>query len=79
MAIPPYAKLRGRMVERGISLEDISKALGISKQAMHKKLKGEYGFSQKDVIIICDLLDIDMSEIGLYFYEQIVPQVKQEV
>ena len=63
-----YAKLRGRMAEKGITQNAIADCLGISVVAVNKKLKGIIGFSQKDIIKICDLLDISSEEIGLFFY-----------
>jgi len=65
-----YAKLRGRMIEMGVTQADIAKALGVSKQAVSKKFTGSCGFSQKDILKICDLLDIAIEEIGSFFYAQ---------
>lgn len=65
-----YAKLRGRMIEMGVTQADIAEALGVSKQAVSKKFTGSCGFSQKDILKICDLLDITIEEIGSFFYAQ---------
>lgn len=78
MAIQPYAKLRGRIVEKGFVHSEIAEQLGISKQAFHKKISGDVGFTQKDVIKLCEILDIDISDIGAYFYEQKVLLVNPE-
>lgn len=65
-----YAKLRGRMAEKGATQADLAECLGISKQAVNKKLSGIYGFSQADIIKICNFLDISINDIGLFFYAQ---------
>lgn len=67
-----YGKLRGRMAEMGVTQEDIAQCLGITRQAVNKKFAGITGFSQKDILQICDFLDIAIEEIGLFFY---VPEV----
>lgn len=63
-----YAKLRGRIVEKETTQAAIAKKIGISPQAMSKKMNGETGFSQDDVIRICAILDIDLSDVGSFFY-----------
>lgn len=63
-----YGKLRGRMAELGVTQEDIGQCLGITRQAVNKKFAGITGFSQKDILQICDFLDIPIEEIGLFFY-----------
>lgn len=65
-----YAKLRGRMTEKGVTQAMMAARLGISVQAMSKKLRGLSGFSQEDIIKICNLLDIAIDQIGLFFYAQ---------
>lgn len=63
-----YAKLRGRMVEKGITQVNLAHYLGISRQSVSQKFRGVVGFSQEDIVKICDYLDIPLSEIGLFFY-----------
>lgn len=70
-----YAKLRGRMTEKGITQAMLAVHLGISAQTVSKKLNGTYGLSQGDIIKICDLLDISVNDIGLFFYANNVSDV----
>ena len=65
-----YPKLRGRMTEKGVTQADLAQCLGISVQATSKKLTGVYGFSQKDILKICNMLDISLDQIGSFFYAQ---------
>ncbi len=69
MRIRKYGKLRGLIAEKGYSHVEIARVLGITKQAFWKKLNGDISFRQKDVITLCNLLEIDKSDIGLYFYD----------
>lgn len=63
-----YAKLRGRIIEKFGTNGAFSVALGISQNSLSLKLNNKTGFSQKDIVEWCDLLDIDLSDIGEYFY-----------
>lgn len=65
-----YSALRGRMAEKNVTQTDVAKCLGVSVQAVNKKFNGIYGFSQDDVLKICELLGISIEEIGLFFYAQ---------
>ncbi|MBQ8665349.1 MAG: DUF739 family protein [Lachnospiraceae bacterium] len=65
---PSYNKLRGRIVELYGTQENFRKALGISSTALSNKMRGETGFSQKDIIKWCALLNIDLHDVGSYFY-----------
>ncbi|MBR1476854.1 MAG: DUF739 family protein [Lachnospiraceae bacterium] len=63
-----YSKLRGRIVEKYGGQGEFAKAAGLSETAMSMKLKGKRGFSQKDIVKWCTLLDVDMKDVGDYFY-----------
>lgn len=61
-------KLRGRIVERYRTQTAYARALGITKDALSRKMTGKNGMSQDDIVRWCDLLDIDRDEIGEYFF-----------
>lgn len=63
-----YDKLRGRIVERYGSQEKYAEALGISTNSLSKKMTGKTGFSQKDIVLWSELLEISKSEYGEYFF-----------
>lgn len=63
-----YRKLRGRIIEKYGSQEKFSEVLGISKNSLSLKLNGKTGFSQVDMIKWSQLLNIDISEYGDYFF-----------
>lgn len=63
-----YAKLRGRIVEKYGTISKFGDAVGLSRVSMSNKLTGLTGFSQADILRWCELLEIDISEVGLYFF-----------
>ena len=63
-----YDKLRGRIIEKYGSQEKYADVLGISTNSLSKKMTGKTGFSQKDITIWADLLNIDKAEDGEYFF-----------
>ena len=63
-----YSKLKGRIIEKYGSMTNFSEKLGVSKQALSRKMNGNINFSRNDILKWCELLDIDQSEIGIYFF-----------
>ena len=63
-----YNKLRGRIVERYGTISNFSSELGTSIQVVSRKLSGKVQFSRKDIEIWCNLLGLQLEEIGPYFF-----------
>ena len=63
-----YAKLIGRIKEYGFTQEQIAAKTGMSKSTFSFKLNNKAFFSQKEIRKICELLEIETAEIGLYFF-----------
>ena len=63
-----YSKLRGRIVEKYGSQEKFCDVVGLSSVSVSNKMTGQTGFSQKDILKWCELLDIDIKEVGDFFY-----------
>ena len=63
-----YAKLLGRMKELGFTLETLAKAIGINKGTLSAKLNNHNFFTSGEIARICEVLNIEKEEIGLYFY-----------
>ena len=63
-----YDKLRVIIIEKYGSQEKYADVLGISTNSLSKKMTGKTGFSQKDITIWADLLNIDKAEYGEYFF-----------
>lgn len=64
-----YPKLRGRIVEKFGTIDNFGKNLDISIVSISKKLNGTTGFSQADIIEWSKLLEIEMNEVGNYFFD----------
>lgn len=64
----PYAKLRGRITEKYGTMSAFAEALDTQIQQVSRKLNEEVGFTKKDILKWCELLEIDIAEIGVYFF-----------
>lgn len=63
-----YRKLRGRIVEKYQTQTNFARAVGISKNAMSRKMSGQVRLSQEDMVQWSELLDIDKEAFGEYFF-----------
>ena len=63
-----YNKLRGRIIEICGSQSEFAKLIGVSEQTITAKLNGRSSFSQKDILKWSEVLKIDQTEIGIYFF-----------
>ena len=63
-----YSKLRGRIIEKCGSIEKFADAVGVSMTTMSLKLNNKAGISREDIITWAKILDIDISEYGVYFF-----------
>ena len=69
-----YSKLLGRIKERGFTQDSLAKHIGITPGVMSLKLNNQSPFKQKEIFMICEALDISLSEIGEYFF---APKVRK--
>lgn len=63
-----YSKLLGRMKEYGFTQAQLAEAVGISRYTLNSKLNNKFSFSQDEILAICKVLNIPVSEIGTFFY-----------
>lgn len=63
-----YRKLKGRIVEIYGSQRQFAKALGLSGEAMSKKMQSKVPFKQAEMVTISELLDFPVSDIDKYFF-----------
>lgn len=63
-----YNKLRGRIIEMYGSQDNFALKIGISKNSMSRKMNCKTGFSQRDISIWSNLLNICPNEYGEYFF-----------
>ncbi len=67
-----YSKLRGRIVEKLGSIKKYAELLKLSDTSISNKLSNKTPFNQDEILrsIESDVLDIDVVEIPIYFFEQ---------
>lgn len=63
-----YCKLRGRIVEKYRTQANFAQAIGISKNALSRKMSGKVRLSQEDMMQWAELLDISKESFGDYFF-----------
>ena len=65
-----YAKLLGRIRERGFTQKSLAKKIGINQGTLSEKLNNKYAFTMTEMDAISKLLGITKSEIGVYFFDE---------
>lgn len=63
-----YSELLGKIKARGFTQETLAKHIGMAKSSMCLKLNNKANFKNAEVFLICEALQIDISEIGAYFF-----------
>lgn len=63
-----YRKLHGRIIEKCGKLGAFANLLGISSQTLKNRMYGNCGWKMEDIEKSLDILDLERSEIGLYFF-----------
>ena len=63
-----YSKLKGRIIELFNSYTKFAEAIGKDKQHVSRTINNARYLTQKEVLLWAELLRIDVSEIGSYFY-----------
>lgn len=64
------AKLKGRIVELGLTQKDLALALNIAPATVSLKLNNIRGLSLDEAEILLSLLQIDSNEFNLYFFHK---------
>ena len=66
-------KLRGRIVEKGLTIEQVAKKLGVNASTVYRKLanNGE-GLTVGDANRLCKILELTGAEATAIFFSQVV-------
>lgn len=67
-----YSKLKGRIVEKNMTQNDVAEKMDIAKSTLNLKLNNKILFSQDDIISLSKILEIPKEDIGQYFFTEIV-------
>ena len=63
-----YNRLRGRIIEKFGTQGKFAEAIGRSRVSVSEKMTGKSGFSQEDIELWSDKLDIKSEDIGLFYF-----------
>ena len=63
-----YRKLRGRIVEKFGTYGNFAEDINVSMVTGSNKLRGVTQFSQDDIVLWCEALEIPLSDSGAYFF-----------
>lgn len=63
-----YKKLRLRIMEKYDTISNFASVIGLSMNSVSRKLNCKSSFSQKDMVEWGELLDIQTSDYGIYFF-----------
>ena len=63
-----YNKLLGKMREKRVTQDALAAKIGISSTSMNLSLNNKRDFRQDEILSICEVLDIPLSEIPRYFF-----------
>jgi len=65
-----FCKLRGRMKEFDITIEEMAERMKVSTYYLSKRFNGHIPFTAVDIYVICAILEISHDEITDYFPER---------
>ena len=63
-----YSKLKGRIIEKCGTQKAFAELLGINVSTLTSKLLGYTYFTQDEIMKSIEILEIDPSEVCLYFF-----------
>ncbi len=69
----PFWKLRARFRACGYYDGEVAEAIGVNKNTLSSRLHGDSadGWTEKEIIAICRMMDIPQEEVGEYFFPEI--------
>lgn len=66
------SKLKGKIVERNTTQEELANKIGIDKSTFYRKMKQNGNFSIKEVNLIVSTLNLSKDEAMSIFFSEIV-------
>lgn len=64
-----YSKLKGRIIEKYGTQRNFAREMDLSEKTLSSKLKNVTSWKNDDISRACDLLEIPIEEIPVYFFE----------
>ena len=62
-------KLKAKIIEKGSSVAEVSKAIGINPATFWRKCNGSSSFTRKEIIGIKEFLHLTVGEVMYIFFE----------
>ena len=63
-----YSRLRGRIVEKFGTQNGFAVAMGMSEGTLSGRLTNKSYFTAEEIVMACQLLDISLDEVNVYFF-----------
>lgn len=63
-----YRELRGKIISKYGKIEAFAKAMKMSFKSMSLKLNGKSPWKQNEIITACELLEIPLTKMHIYFF-----------
>ncbi|HHV27937.1 MAG TPA: DUF739 family protein [Tissierellia bacterium] len=73
-----YSKLRGRITEKYGNEGNFAKAIGFARSTLSFKLNNKVYWTQPEINLACQLLDIEDSEVTSYFFKPKVQEAERK-
>lgn len=73
-----FDKLTGLIVEKFKTKKNFSKSINLSERSVYLKLQGKVEFKPSEIDKACELLDIKIEDIPIYFFDKKVQKNKQK-
>jgi len=74
-----YAKLRGRIREKYGTIEAFAKAMKKDVSTISLRLNNKITWKREEIETACEVLEIPIQEVHLYFFTQKVGETQHEV
>jgi len=71
-----YSKLKGKIRELGLTLDEFAKKIGITEQTLNLRFKNERPFKQDEIEKIMIMFNEPLTNIQLYFFTKKVAKNK---
>ena len=71
-----FLKLKGKIKEKGMTLNEFANHIGISEQTLYKRFNGKSYFTQIEIEKAMKLFDETLNHVQFYFFTQEVAKNK---
>lgn len=68
MIIYDYSKLLGKIIEKFGNKSNFASKMKLSERTISLKLNNKVEFKQKEIVNACELLDIPIEQMYIYFF-----------